>query len=162
MCRSGAVDREKPQNYDSRQDEMKFLRLDSALRSPALSPSGPPAGSGHAALRRAGACARSRRCSGWQPCDRVPPPEGAQACGLVAERKNGRWVHIALAEEPEARAWLETALAAVVDDPQLASDARLVDELRRLPVEELCRTGLDGARRKVPRQQGVDTPRRPR
>jgi DNA-binding transcriptional ArsR family regulator len=69
-------------------------------------------------------------------------------CGLVAERKNGRWVHVALANEPEARAWLDTALAAVVDDPQLESDARLVVELRRLPVEELCRTGLAGARRK--------------
>jgi len=70
-------------------------------------------------------------------------------CGLVAERKDGRWVHIALASEPEARAWLDTALAAVVDDPQLQSDARQVQELRRLPVGELCRFGFEAARERA-------------
>ena len=70
-------------------------------------------------------------------------------CGLIAERKGGRWVHVALANEPEARVWLETALAAVVDDPQLESDARLVAELRRTPVEDLCRYGLEAAREKL-------------
>jgi ArsR family transcriptional regulator len=70
-------------------------------------------------------------------------------CGLIAERKNGRWVHVALASEPEARAWLDTALAAVIHDPQLESDARLVVELRRLPVEELCRLGFEAARERA-------------
>ena len=70
-------------------------------------------------------------------------------CGLVAERKDGRWVFVALAEEPVASRWIETALAAVGDDPQLERDARLVAELRGLPVAELCRLGLEGAREKA-------------
>jgi len=70
-------------------------------------------------------------------------------CGLVTERKEGRWVFIALADEPAASRWIETALAAVGDDPQLERDARLVAELRGLPVAELCRLGLEGAREKA-------------
>ena len=70
-------------------------------------------------------------------------------CGLVTERKEGRWVFIALADEPVASRWIETALAAVGDDPQLERDARLVAELRGLPVAELCRLGLEGAREKA-------------
>ncbi len=66
-------------------------------------------------------------------------------CGLVTERKKGRWVFIALASEPAARRWVDTALAAADVDPQLESDFRLVAELRRLPVEELCRLGLPAA-----------------
>ena len=70
-------------------------------------------------------------------------------CGLVTERKEGRWVFIALADEPVASRWIETALAAAGDDPQLERDARLVAELRGLPVAELCRLGLEGAREKA-------------
>ena len=70
-------------------------------------------------------------------------------CGLVTERKEGRWVFVALADEPVASRWIETALAAVGDDPQLEEDARLVAELRRLPAAELCRLGLEGAREKA-------------
>jgi DNA-binding transcriptional ArsR family regulator len=72
-------------------------------------------------------------------------------CGLVAERKQGRWVFIALSGEPEARAWLDAALASADADPQFESDARLVAKLRRLPVEELCRLGLRAAWKKVGR-----------
>ena len=74
---------------------------------------------------------------------------GLKRCGLVTERKEGRWVFIALADEPIASRWIETALAVVGDDPQLERDARLVAELRRLPVAELCRRGLEGAREKA-------------
>jgi len=70
-------------------------------------------------------------------------------CGLVTERKEGRWVFVALADEPVASRWIETALASVGDDLQLEKDARLVAELRRLPVAELCRLGLEGAREKA-------------
>ncbi|HSN56147.1 MAG TPA: metalloregulator ArsR/SmtB family transcription factor [Candidatus Sulfomarinibacteraceae bacterium] len=67
-------------------------------------------------------------------------------CGLVSERKDGRWVWIGLSDDPLARQWLAIALEAAGDDPQLAADARLVEELRELPVEDLCRFGYDEAR----------------
>lgn len=65
--------------------------------------------------------------------------------GLTLERKDGRWVSISLSDDPAARTWIATALAAAGDDPQLAADRRLVAELRRLPVEDLCRLGYEGA-----------------
>jgi len=70
-------------------------------------------------------------------------------CGLVTERKEGRWVYVALSGEALAREWVRTALAAVGPDPQLVEDARRVAELRELPVEDLCRLGLEGARAKA-------------
>jgi DNA-binding transcriptional ArsR family regulator len=70
-------------------------------------------------------------------------------CGLVSERKEGRWVFVALSEDLEARSWVATALAAVGVDPQLEEDERLVGEIRRLPVEELCRLGYEEARRRA-------------
>jgi len=70
-------------------------------------------------------------------------------CGLVTERKESRWVFVTVADEPAARNWIDTALADATGDPQLESDARLVEELRRVPVEELCRLGLEGAREKA-------------
>jgi DNA-binding transcriptional ArsR family regulator len=69
-------------------------------------------------------------------------------CGLVTERKDGRWVLIALAADPLARTWVDTALTAVSSDPQLEGDALLVEELRRMPVEDLCRLGYEAAKRK--------------
>ena len=67
-------------------------------------------------------------------------------CGLIVERKEGRWVHIGLSDDSRARSWIETALAAVAGDPQIEADDGLVAELRRLPVEDLCRLGYEGAR----------------
>jgi len=66
--------------------------------------------------------------------------------GLIDERKEGRWVHLTLSQDPQARSWLDTALLAVGGDPQLEADARLVAELRRLPIEDLCRLGYEKAR----------------
>jgi DNA-binding transcriptional ArsR family regulator len=65
--------------------------------------------------------------------------------GLVLERKDGKWVHFSLAHDPVAHAWIETTLAAAGDDRQLEADRHLVAELRRLPVEDLCRLGYKGA-----------------
>jgi DNA-binding transcriptional ArsR family regulator len=65
--------------------------------------------------------------------------------GLILERKDGKWVHFSLAHDPAARSWIETSLAALGDDPQLEADRDLVAELRRLPVEDLCRLGYEGA-----------------
>ena len=68
--------------------------------------------------------------------------------GLITERRDGRWVYLALSEDPEARPWIETALAALAADPQLEADDKIVEELRRLPVEDLCRLGYEEARAK--------------
>lgn len=67
-------------------------------------------------------------------------------CGLVRERKDGRWVWIALSDDPPAREWIRIALNAAGSDPQLEEDARLVTELRALPVEALCRLGYEKAK----------------
>jgi DNA-binding transcriptional ArsR family regulator len=66
--------------------------------------------------------------------------------GLVTERKEGRWVYFDLSNDESTRSWIEAALGDLATDPQLAADARLVDELRRLPVEDLCRLGYETAR----------------
>ena len=65
--------------------------------------------------------------------------------GLVSERKVGRWVYFGLAGSENAQAWMEAALSSSADDPQLEADRRLVDELRKLPVEDLCRFGYEEA-----------------
>jgi DNA-binding transcriptional ArsR family regulator len=66
-------------------------------------------------------------------------------CGLVSERKEGRWVYVRLSEDPAAESWIRTAMSALGPDPQLEKDALLVAELRRLPVEDLCRLGYERA-----------------
>jgi len=68
--------------------------------------------------------------------------------GLIRERKEGRWVHVELADGGPAAMWLECALDHVVGAGQVVDDDRLVAELRRFPVAELCRLGLDEARRR--------------
>jgi len=68
--------------------------------------------------------------------------------GLVTERKDGRWVHIGLADDPEVRPWIDSSIAALEGDDQTTADRIMVDELRRLGVEVLCRWGLDEARRR--------------
>jgi ArsR family transcriptional regulator, arsenate/arsenite/antimonite-responsive transcriptional repressor len=65
--------------------------------------------------------------------------------GLILERKEGKWVHFSIAHDPAARAWIRTSLTAAGEDPQLGADRDLVAELRRLPVEDLCRMGYEGA-----------------
>jgi DNA-binding transcriptional ArsR family regulator len=70
-------------------------------------------------------------------------------CGLVTERKEGRWVWLGLSDDLLARDWVRIALAAVGADPQFEKDARLVQRLRELPVEDLCRLGYEGAKAKA-------------
>jgi len=66
--------------------------------------------------------------------------------GLIVERKDGRWVFIGLTESAVTRSWIEASLAPLADDPQLADDDRMIDELRGLPVEDLCRLGYEAAK----------------
>jgi len=69
--------------------------------------------------------------------------------GLIAERKAGRWVHVRLARERGRKALLRQVLQQLVEDPQVVADQVLVRQLRRLPVADLCRWGLDGARQRM-------------
>jgi DNA-binding transcriptional ArsR family regulator len=66
--------------------------------------------------------------------------------GLVSERKDGRWLYVALSEASGVAPWIATALGVLGGDPEIAGDARRVEELRRLPVEDLCRLGYEAAR----------------
>jgi DNA-binding transcriptional ArsR family regulator len=63
--------------------------------------------------------------------------------GLVQERKEGRWVLHRLVQDAAAVAHLELVWRSIARDPQVEADARLLRELRRVPVEELCRVDLD-------------------
>ncbi|MCW8984603.1 MAG: metalloregulator ArsR/SmtB family transcription factor [Thermoanaerobaculales bacterium] len=73
--------------------------------------------------------------------------------GLVSERKDGRWVYFDLIDDDSTRSWTEAALFPLVNDPQIEADDRLVDELRRLPVEDLCRFGYEVAKEKTARER---------
>ncbi len=73
--------------------------------------------------------------------------------GLVTERKNGRWVYFDLIDDEGARSWIEVALSGLVHDPQIEADELLVDELRRLPVEDLCRFGYETAKEQTTRER---------
>lgn len=66
-----------------------------------------------------------------------------KAAGLLAERKDGRWVRHAWSTRPEARRVRAAIRKRLADDPQLGADARLIRDLRRVGVERLCRVDLD-------------------
>jgi len=72
--------------------------------------------------------------------------------GLLVERKDGRWVHVELSEDAAARPWIDTALASLGEDPQLAADDVIVRELRGLALEDLCRLGLAEAKKRTARR----------
>jgi len=69
--------------------------------------------------------------------------------GMISERKDGRWVYFSLCSDPEVRPWLDAALLTASDDPQLEADEAKVEELRELPVEDLCRLGYEAAKAKA-------------
>jgi arsenate reductase/ArsR family transcriptional regulator len=138
------------QFYISRDDEMKITDLDSAVT--AARALGHPARLRIVAMLRGGELCV---CQITEVLRLAPSTVSAhlkelRQAGLLRERKDGKWVFFRLAEDPASRAWIETSSAASADDPQLAVDARLVQELRTLPVEDLCRLGLDAARARVP------------
>ena len=62
--------------------------------------------------------------------------------GLVKERKQGRFVHYALSREPQSARLLRSLWPELAEDPQVAADTERVAELRALPLEDLCRTGI--------------------
>lgn len=66
--------------------------------------------------------------------------------GLVDERKVGRWVHYSLSTERWVSRIVKAAQEHVVADSDVAEDRRLIAELRKIPVETLCRVDLDLAK----------------
>ncbi len=74
--------------------------------------------------------------------------------GLVAERRQGRFVHVRLATDGAAPAWIDCALAHTLGGGRVTEDDRLVASLRRIPVDELCRLTPEELRA----VQGRDTP----
>ncbi len=62
---------------------------------------------------------------------------------LVSEQKRGKWVHYRLNEDESLRRLLDDILRLLADDPQMIDDARVVRALRKVPVDDLCRAGLD-------------------
>ena len=73
--------------------------------------------------------------------------------GLVSERKDGKWVYFDLIDDEGTRSWTEAAVSGLVNDPQIEADERLVAELRKLPVEDLCRLGYEAAKEKTIRER---------
>ena len=74
--------------------------------------------------------------------------------GLVNERKDGRWVFYRLVdEEPPMLASVWTTVA---KDEQVQADAKLLRQIRKVDIAELCRVDLDlsalGIRRSEPRR----------
>lgn len=79
--------------------------------------------------------------------------------GLVAERKDGRWVHYRLRGDARTARLLERLWPALRADPVVRSDAAALRQLRRMDVAELCRMNLDltrmGIVRPVPPHAGA-------
>ncbi len=73
--------------------------------------------------------------------------------GLIIERKKGRWVFFSISGTPEVRPWVEAAVGMLDSDPQIEADGNLVEAIRQLPVEDLCRLGFKAATAKAAGKQ---------
>jgi DNA-binding transcriptional ArsR family regulator len=71
--------------------------------------------------------------------------------GLVAERKQGRWVEYRLAAAEMSGHILKPVWLMLEGDQDVAADALLVKELRRIPLDELCGVDLDLSRLNRPK-----------
>ena len=78
--------------------------------------------------------------------------------GLVTERKSGKWVHYHLVTAGPLAGLVREAVRLVDEDDRLRKDARVVDDIRRIPLETFCRTGGAGQ----PRTAGLAPTPRPR
>ena len=65
--------------------------------------------------------------------------------GLVSERKSGKWVHYHLVDTGPLADLVRQTLRLVDEDDRLGQDARVVDGLRLIPLETLCRAGFNRA-----------------
>lgn len=63
--------------------------------------------------------------------------------GLIDERKDGRWVYSVLATSQRARRLLTPLWRELTEDPTVLEDARILERLRSVSLEKLCRADLD-------------------
>lgn len=63
--------------------------------------------------------------------------------GLIVERKVGRWIHYRLDTSDDVVEIVTWMRDRIVRDPQIRSDARVVRQLRKVPVADLCSVDLD-------------------
>lgn len=63
--------------------------------------------------------------------------------GFVVERKDAKWVRYRLTDDQIVKPLLDEALSLIAADGQIRSDATVVRAVRRIPVQTLCRAGLD-------------------
>ena len=83
-----------------------------------------------------------------------------RVAGLVSDRRDGRWIHYALAAEernPYARAVLALLRGPLDREPRIAEDRRRLRGVKAVPVEALC--ALPPARRAPSRLLQVEPPR---
>jgi DNA-binding transcriptional ArsR family regulator len=66
--------------------------------------------------------------------------------GLVAEKKDGRWVEFRISASGAAEAILGALFSELDGDPEVRADGVLTKALRRIPLEELCGVGNDLSR----------------
>ena len=66
--------------------------------------------------------------------------------GLVAEKKDGRWVEFRIAASGTAEAILSALFSELDGDPEVRADRVLTKALRRVPLDELCSVGNDVTR----------------
>jgi len=125
---------------------MKISNLDSAIA--ATRALGHPARMRAAAMLRSGelCLCQITEVLGLAPSTVSLHIKELKRAGLVSERKNGRWVYFSLADDEHARRWLDTALSAVDGDPELERDSKMIDELRKLPLVDLCSLGYEAAK----------------
>jgi DNA-binding transcriptional ArsR family regulator len=88
-----------------------------------------------------------------------------RSAGLVTERKDGKWVHYRLTDDPAITAVTHSALALLAADDQADMDAVVVRQMRRVPLETVSGGGFDIAAAKGRAQAccrtGASTERKP-
>jgi DNA-binding transcriptional ArsR family regulator len=67
-------------------------------------------------------------------------------CDLVVERKDGKWVEYRLADDAPQAALASVPWGDLEKDPVITQDRALLKELRKVPLEKLCRVDLDLSR----------------
>jgi ArsR family transcriptional regulator, arsenate/arsenite/antimonite-responsive transcriptional repressor len=86
-----------------------------------------------------------------------------RVAGLVSDRRDGRWIHYALAAEahnPYARAVLALLRGPLDREPRILEDRRRLRSVKAVPVEALC--ALPPAERVPSRLGRMEAPRPPR
>lgn len=64
-------------------------------------------------------------------------------CGLVDERREGRWSWSRLSRGRDVRSQLTRLWRDLEDDPLVAADREQLERLRTVPVEVLCTPGFE-------------------